>query len=433
MIYKFVSTPVILDRLWPNRIRKAWYALVVVSLMIGGVYVRIGGMRATPARLLGVVLFCALLLKVATRRKVNLGASAGTLLLVWLLMSLGVDLIRDDRLELIRHWFNITSGIVWFYVVLNARVDWDILWAAGDLVGRIVGVGALLVLCGLAIRSDLGGAVSMLTTVGSSGQRLSMLAWEPNIFGALVAMLLLIRTATAMRRRRPSWFGYLPSALLVVALIGSLSKGPWLALVVGLATYATLCGSNRAVARVAAFTGGGALALAGSLTLMPDRVLLVTARAHNFTVRLAHIAAALDAFFAHPLIGNGTFSLSVLFPSINTRFGSAEHAWAGVTLVSLLADTGIIGTALYTVFLTILIAKATSAIRSSRWRADERCELSLIRRRAAAIVAMAAVLLTMGVATTMYDLPVYWAVMGLVARVPRLMRSEERSYSARCR
>lgn len=412
-----LATPATLWR--AKQVHVLAYSLVIVALIIGGVYLRVGNARLTPARALGVVLFFGLVVRTLLSYHVHLGGIAGRVLLAWLSLSLGVDLLRPYSSVLTVHWVSLASGVVWFYIVCGAKIHWGHLQRAINIVGSITGVVAAVALVAKLIAFNPYGITARLVVDVGSGFRLVMLTWEANIFGAIVAMML-VSTIPSLRPRsnrlKPI---YMTFVLLLIALVGSLSKGPWLSFIVGVSVYALLGSSGRVAKRIFFCVGVSALILSIVLFTSPIRTVDLVTRTHNIVVRLAEINAAFAEFAKHPVLGNGTFSLSVFDPYVTRQFGSTE-VWVGQTAVGVLSDTGIVGLLLFTFFLVALMGRAVNAIhRAHKCGAPHDAVDS-----AAVTVGMGAVLVTMGLATTLYSLPIYWAIMGLVARVPSLLASQ---------
>lgn len=395
--------------------RQIWsYVLLMLALTSNGLFFSVDGMKVTPARAVGFALLFLLFLRGTLRGRINFGGVAGAVLLAWLLLSFGVDATHSTESILLRHWVNIAAGATWFYIVVTFRPRWEHVEAAAKRVALLLGASAVLALSAKVVAFDPLGLTSRLVPNIERGFRLVLLSWEPNIFGAIVATLIMLMLPRLTIGGKSLIQTSLLFVLLIVALIGALSKGPWLAFSVGLAAYLVMTLSRRVAMVAAGLSGASIIAVMVMLVTIPSGLVRTVAREHNIVVRLTHIHYALRDVATSPIWGHGTFSLDVMWPNLNERFGSNIGAWTGLTVVGVLHDTGVFGLALFIGFWGALFGRAILVI--FRYRRNVLSRHSILF--GAATVAAGIVLLAMGLATTLYALPVYWAVMGLVACVP---------------
>lgn len=403
------------------------YFSAIFALTANGVFVEVAGARVTPGRALGLVLLLAILGRSLWRGKFDVGGAPGILIIFWLLLGLCVDLFEPGRSVLLRHWLNSAAAITWFFVVVGLRPKWPQIQAGVSRVGAVLGSLAVVVMLALALLPTPPSFITQLVLTVGGQPRLQLLSWEPNIFGAVVAVSMMLLLPSVLTVKQRSVRRRLIFILLAVALLGSLSKGPWLAFAAALGVYVALTHSGRALV---AGTFLGIAAVASLLVFQivaPESLATDITRSHNVIVRLVHIRYALIDVAKSPIFGNGSFSLGVLWPSLNAQFGTTG-AWVGQTLISVLHDTGAVGLLLYLSYLVALFGKAVRAnlrAHSNQWTRD----VSLI---SAAVISAGSVMLVMGLATTLYALPIYWAVLGLVACVPQWMREQRLAAITTC-
>lgn len=403
--------------------KKFYYSLILFALVSNGIYIHLDGARLTPARIMGALLLVWLFGLAFTRKRISLGGIAGPLIICWLLLSLFIDIIRPGSPLLLKHFINISAGIVWFFIVANCRIDYKRLYSSLTFVGFLLAGLAILALSLKALNLHFLDIPPDLFGLDGGKLRLKLFSWEPNILGGCIAaiMVMLIPAITATRK---SWTTKFVFALLFIPLIGALSKGPIIAFCLGLSIYFLLTLSRKAFRIIFSLSALGSIGLLASAFMRPHILSTFLWRQHNFVVRLTHIHYALLDFYRHPLIGNGTFSLSVLWPHLNAQFGTTG-AWVGQTVIGVLHDTGLIGVGLFISFILLLITQGIRTLIRARQEGSlpEACRIQV------AIISTAFVMFGMGLATTLYSLPVYWAIMGLLANTRKSSRQYYRDPS----
>jgi hypothetical protein len=399
---------------------RAWaYSVVVATFVANGIFIVIANAKLTPSRVVGVLLLLGVLLRAVLTRTVTIGGLAGGLIIAWCSLSLAIDIAIVSDPVLLRFWLNLLSGVVWFFVVVNLTPRWTYLESALIGIAWIVGALAIVVLAMRYLSIDTTGILSTLTARTGNTFRLKLISREPNIFGAVVATIAVLIIPRLVSRGHDNRIAIASFCLTLIALFASLSKGPWAAFLVGTFVYLSLTRSRRVgtltFSLLAIAVVGGLLAL----TMMPNDIAADLLRPLNAIVRLSQIHDALIDIRAHPMSGNGTFSFGVIWPDAVREFGgSPGTGWIGQTVVAVTHDTGIFGLLVFSTFLMVIFRRALKAIRRSRPVA----RLHNARSFSVATVGAGAVLLTMGLATTVYALPMYWAVLGLLACIPRWLR-----------
>lgn len=397
---------------------RASYAIVIFLLTADGLYAQIGDIKITATKALSILFSLLLLAHASYSGRVKTGGLGGYVLFLWMLLSLVVDFAHLQTEGVLRHWVNLAAGVIWFYIVANLSLDWKVFQSALLRVAAVLGGLSLAVVVTRPLSLDPTGLTGHLVQREVDLERLTMFSWEPNIFGAIVAIGLLMTLPTLevkVRRAGPV------IGLLLVALVGSFSKGPWLAFAVGMLVYVLLTRAKRAAKLLLALAMVGTASVLLMVATHPHLLEKNVIRASNVDVRWIQIERGFRDIVLSPLFGNGTFSFGSLWPDLNLLFGSSESgsAWISQAAIGVLHDTGIVGLMLMLLFWCLVIFRAVSSIMLARRQGLPR-EFVLF---ASALVASAISLLVQDWITTLYSLPIYWAVIGLVAYIPRWVAS----------
>jgi len=390
------------------------YTLVIFILTVNGISLDLYGAKVTPDKAASLLLTILLLFYISYGRKLKYGGRSGLVLLLWLLLSLVVNLMHVGSADLIQHWLNLSVAAVWFYIIANMTIDWKILQSSVYKVSYLLGVMALAALIARHFSFNPGGLTDYLVPRVVYLYRLVMFSWEPNIFGEIVAIGLLLMLPvyeTNIRKGAPVVI------LLLIALIGALSKGPWLSFAIGTFVYLLLTPKKRSIkliALIAMMSCGVVLFMMNYHEQVFNSSII---RSYDITnVRLVQLQHAYIDIVASPLFGNGTFSFGRMWPNLNVLYGGhqPDSAWIAQMPIGVLHDTGIVGLVLMIIFWFLLIPKAIKIILRGKRQGFPK-EFILF---ASSIVASSFALLVQDWATTLYSLPIYWAVMGLVAYIP---------------
>lgn len=188
--------------------------------------------------------------------------------------------------------------------------------------------------------------------------------------GGLLGIALPFAAATAARRQgRGRWVATVASAVIVVGLVATRSRGGLAAALVGLGVLAFV-ERRRIPRRVRVASALGVLAIVTVVALRPAPVeqsgLLRTA---SFEVRAREWAGAVDAFLERPILGTGPDTFEFVFPQHRSREDGAELGLQIADkphsiLLEKASDTGVLGLAAY-------LAVMVTALRVARRRPTE--------------------------------------------------------------
>lgn len=185
--------------------------------------------------------------------------------------------------------------------------------------------------------------------------RLSFLMLEPNIFGAVVAAMMIMHFAYF----RPCFQHFLLHGLALLALLLTTSRFPYLAYAICLAYYLMRSGLVRR-ASVRAAMAGGIISLAVLIGFFFDR--LATAydsylnRTYSVDSRSLVLSVAWEHVTRHPIIGNGPLDFGLTNFNLLSLLGSTSDRdlWIWQMFVAILHDEGLIGFCFFIVFLVAL-------------------------------------------------------------------------------
>lgn len=388
------------------------YGIIVFLLTADGIHLAVDGMKITSGRILSVVIGVSLVLWTTYRARIRYGGVSGVLLMAWVLLSLTIDVLHVDTLLALHHFLNLAIDMSWFFIVVNLRPDWPALQRAIIRVGTWLGILSVVALTARALFINPWGITDYFVPRVVDLYRLVMFSWEPNIFGGIMALGLIM--TLPLVDRSPRRYA-MPALLMLIALVGSLSKGPWLAFLAGFTAYVFIVRTRRMVVLYLGLMLAGALLGALLLILYPELLNMSVIRLGNVDVRWVQALYALKDIARAPVFGNGTFSFGNLWPYLNNQFGDMQvsSAWIGQTILGVLHDTGFVGLFLFLSFWGALFYRGLRSYWCAR-----REGMREFANFSAALIASQIALLTQGLATTLYALPIYWAVMGLVGCIP---------------
>ena len=393
--------------------RQLFAEFIILILTADGLNISYNDMKITLSRILSVLFAIMLLTWSIYHRKVRAGGRAGAILFGWLALSLIIDTYYASTLPTLHHWLNLAIGVIWFYAIVNLRPDWRVVQSAVLRVGTLLGILSVFALLSRAASFNPFGVTDYLVPKVVHLYRIVLFSWEPNIFGTIMALsLILTLPAIQSSIKRNA----LPWSLMLVALIGSLSKGPWVAFLFGLSVYAILSATKK-IALV--YTTILSVTIVSALALMTARPTLLDSsviRSENVVVRVVQDQHAFLDILKRPIFGSGTFSFGDIWPYLNFRFGASREnaAWISQAALGVLHDSGLIGLGLMLLFWGSLMVQGIVGVRAAKRSGDT----ELFRFMSATFAALC-VLLVQDWVTTLYALPIYWAFMGIVALIPR--------------
>jgi len=313
------------------------------------------------------------------------------------------------------------SQVIFFYVpfallfALLARVDWT---------PRLAGQ-CLLVLLVLAVAFAGIGFVEyarrellLNPKVISSNQfesyfRVNSLFFDPNIYGRFLAMVMLGLAAVLLWSTRARTVAGCAAALVLLwaGLVLTLSQSSFTALLAGLAVLGALrWGARRAAVVVAAF------ALAGVVFVFAAPGLVgVEGSADNITSgRSALVTGGVDLARERPLAGWGAGAFKAEYRRQEKASGARASAASHTIPVTVAAEQGLGGLALYLALLVVAIGGLLRGTRDS------------LARAAIAAAFVALVVHTMLYAAFLED-PLAWALLAVGAALAPAPRRRERA------
>lgn len=245
--------------------------------------------------------------------------------------------------------------------------------------------------------------------------RIMLLVSEPNIFGAYLAIFMVIHMSVSRIRPRVVIL-HLVSA---VALILTASKGPYIFYLVGLLftllKKGVLLRPGPFVAMLLGLVGASILGI-----LMADRIgefyQAALDRPDAINNRLRLLEVAWSRIGASPLLGHGPLDFALVSPDLLMRMGTTnvQNLWIWQIWVAILHDQGAIGLVTF-VFLLV-----------GSWR---RCSKQARQGSTIHIGYLAAILVIVGVSqtTTLHLSAIFGMILGLAnGRAPAAELVEER-------
>lgn len=208
--------------------------------------------------------------------------------------------------------------------------------------------------------------------------------YEANLFGSYCACCAIMCLAGYLFDRRELRRWYVAGVL--IALLGtlvSLARAALLALPVA-ASFLIWLAVKQGRVRVRGLAFLATAAIAVFLLISPFLLDLVQQRFSTLSLsdvsedestarRIVGITGAMNDITAHPWLGSGTNSFRLLFdwndywPIPPTAEGELDErgAWIGNTVVRVLHDTGIVGFAVFSMFLVTLVLEVRKIIRDT--------------------------------------------------------------------
>jgi hypothetical protein len=408
-----------------GRVMLIAYVLVIFLLTSDGLFIALDDVRVNFGKGMSVILAFWLVLKSLYKGTLNTGGVAGLFLAMWLILSLLVSIYHTENAGVLKHWINIVSGVAWFYVMANTDIDWHFIQRAITRYSIMLGVLSITVLVlGILLPSNLGW-LDMFFQQEANSKRLVMFSWEPNIFGATISIALLMLLPMLSQTKHANYF--VVFVLLLVALAASISKGPILMFAVGMFVY-SISTKEKRITRLFSLLSISAICILFAIGISrPLFFKTELIRENNIGVRWTQIEYAFHDIADAPWLGSGAFSFGSMWPDLNLLFGSNESgsAWIGQAPIGILHDTGIVGLVFMLLFWSVLMLRA---LRSIMWLRSMNIKSNFLLF-VCALFASAAALLIQDWITTLYSLPLYWAVMGLIACIPRWATEYAAKYS----
>lgn len=294
-----------------------------------------------------------------------------------LLLTAGVALALFVRARLPRiHWAHLVFLAFGIWSLLAGEVSGNSEWSRGYSISLIGWAFSLIAiyqlsngkrgLLALAKSYSLGIALGCLFViipfVGGKTNAMIPVAGDVNDFGVLVAAAFFLSLGLARDRGLPRLqrlLFLLATVLCLVVAVGSVSRGTWLAIGVGLVLHFILHREDR-LKMIGAAVGLAALALL-ALPLLSERINQTLQQKEyiadeNVDSRILAWRLALRLFSEQPLTGFGIGSIQ---PQVSANFGSPPGdfvvAFVHNSYIELLYGTGIVGTVLFLVLAVMML------------------------------------------------------------------------------
>lgn len=251
---------------------------------------------------------------------------------------------------------------------------------------------------------------------------------EPNIFGSysLVYFIITSSILISLRKRRDK-----SNPLVFLAFIASSSgiflsftRAVWLAALIGLVILSIFLSrvfkKNKIKLVVYIVLFGLIIYFAASFFEFKSIILYKITHLFDYKTgtgagRISIWQNAVQSYLHKPFVGNGTYSFASMYPPILIN-GQAHYAWIGNFLLTLLHDTGIIGTF---IFLTMIIVLLKKGFQNAK-------KLNFFRPfHSATIIGLCLSLICLLIAyffTSGFSFVYSWSVLGLIGVYNRLAK-----------
>jgi len=194
--------------------------------------------------------------------------------------------------------------------------------------------------------------------------RVNSLFWDPNVYGRYLALVIVVICAAVLWARNRNAALALSAAALVLSLgmVTTFSQSSFAALLAGLITLAALRWSLRWTAVLTAMGAAAAVALAIAAGSSLNVDFSTSNRANVDTSgRASLISGGADLFGDRPVWGYGSGSFSAAFRK--HAGGKTPVSESHTEPVTVAAEQGLIGLALYIALITCSLAVLTSGLR----------------------------------------------------------------------
>ena len=254
---------------------------------------------------------------------------------------------------------------------------------------------------------------------------------EPNIFGSysLVYFIITSSILISLRKRRDKSNSLVFMAFITSAsgIFISFTRAVWLAALIGLVILSIFLSrvfeKNKMKLVVYIVLFGLIIYFAASFIEFKSIILykithLFDYKAGTGAGRISIWQNAVQSYLHKPFVGNGTYSFASMYPPTLIN-GQAHYAWIGNFLLTLLHDTGIIGTFIFLTMIMVLLKKGFQNAK----------KLKFLRPfDSATIFGLCLSLICLLIAyifTTGFSFVYSWSVLGLIGVYIRLAKCPE--------
>jgi hypothetical protein len=281
------------------------------------------------------------------------------------LLAAGVTLLHERGRDY--YW----RALAWFSLGFVANAAYGVLQLAAVKAGFNLDQHVLQPITGGASAINVYGAVE-----GQSVYRVNGLAVDPNHLGVMLAMPILLLTPLYLRLERGHRLRVplaVVLAFLVLVDVSTLSRSGGLGLVVGALLLGVVY--RRRLASWALLVPLGALAAVLAFVVLQRRhffeVVLksrLSASSGSSTTHLQIYDFVPQVVHTHPLLGLGLNNFSVYYEFVTGKTNWGPHSF----YVALIVESGLVGTALFAVFLLYVFRRLHAARvlgrRLAAWR-----------------------------------------------------------------
>lgn len=365
----------------------------VLSVPIQDLVALPGGLTVT--QLVVVLATGAWLLRVLAHPDRPLQLAWQWLWLVWLGWQLAcVVLARYSLADALQQWARWVAAWLAFTLAVATTTGPRRTWL---LLGSLLIAPTLAALLGIGQFLTAYGPPSFLI-LGGRFARAAATFGKPNPFGGYMNMAWPLaatlawwaaRRARAGGRWQPRALGLAgllgaSAGLLVGGLFASYSRGGWIGAVVAAFGMALVAGRRSAAWAVGALVAGLLVGLLGAFSALPPVVSArlgaisdnlrifdagrVTVTADNFAVveRMAQWQAGWRMWQSSPLVGIGPGNYSAAYPSFFVGRWSELQGHAHNYYIHTLAESGVVGLALYLALMAVMFAQAVRLCQRGR-------------------------------------------------------------------
>ena len=333
----------------------------------------------------------------------------------WLMIFAVASLWSDDPAKAVQ-------DAVFFYVpfalmfALLRRVEWtpELVRGCG-----LVLVALALIFSGVAFYEYLTETLLLNPKLLISNQfhtyfRVNSVFFDPNIFGRFLMLVMIGLAAVILDSKsgRTVAIATGVSAVLLAAMVMTLSQSSLLGLLAGFATLGALRWSTRVVGVIAVIAAGAAVA---AVVVLPAGGKIGSLKSLNnqSSGRASLVRGGVDLFTARPVAGWGSGSFSVSYKR-EERAGAPTAVTAShTTPVTVAAEQGLIGLVAYA---ALLFFGFRAALRRAR----------LSTARAAVSAGLVALVFHTLTYAAFFEDPALWALLALAVALPLPLTREER-------
>jgi hypothetical protein len=343
-------------------------ALGLMSIVVTGLSLQIAGFTLTLERLVALACVPFLVFSYAAERPTYTSSHRFSgYLIAWVLVLLASTIISNDPLAHASGLVISLTPVVFFFLFARSEQPEALLKRWCEPILWFMAIGALITFALSFGNESLAGVVR-------EGQRARFLSLEPNIFGASLALLLLLHLGHA----RPNLRHALLHICGLTALYLSFSKAPYAGYLIGLFVFLLCSGSLKKAGSFALIIVTAPLLTAAGLFLSSSLAEIYSRSLHRadaLDTRMVIARAAWHRIEASPLIGNGALDFGLRFQDLAKILGSTgdNDAWIWQVFLAVIHDTGFLGFAFYTAFLFSLIGYGVSYANRTRSRQMAAC------------------------------------------------------------